>query len=66
MSDTNSNPGQKRDLRDVLEEEPQSKHGKQGQASHDHESAGANSEAYGQTIAPQKGNMRDSDRAKGS
>ena len=53
-------------IRDAVEEEPQSKRGKQGQSRDDHERAGPNSEAYGRTIAPQKGNLRDSDRAKGS
>lgn len=65
MTETSNNENQKRDLEDILEDEPQSKHGRQGQAEHDHESAGANSDAYGKTIAPQKGNLRDSDRAKG-
>jgi len=64
MTDRNSD--RKRDLEDVVEDEPQSKHGKQGQAKHDHERAGPNSVEYGETIAPQKGNLRDSDRAKGS
>lgn len=66
MTINNSNPRGKRDLEDILEDEPQSKRGKQGQAKHDHERAGPNSEAYGRTIAPQKGNLRDSDAAKGS
>lgn len=66
MEDNSSNSETRRNLEDVLEDEPESKRGKQGQSTHDHERAGANSEAYGRTIAPQKGDLRDSDRAKGS
>ncbi len=65
MTDTSNNSNAKRDLDDIVEKEPQSKHGVQGQAKHDHESAGPNSVEYGNTIAPQKGRMRDSDRSKG-
>lgn len=66
MTDTSNAENEKRDLANVVDDEPQSKHGRQGQAEHDHEKAGPNSDAYGETIAPQKGNLRDSDRAKGS
>lgn len=66
MSANSENEAQKREIPDSVEGEPQSKHGLQGQAKHDHERAGPNSVEYGQTIAPQKGNLRVSDRAKGS
>ena len=66
MTGDKNNSESMSNIRDAVEEEPQSKRGKQGQAKHDHERAGPNSEAYGRTIAPQKGNLRDSDRAKGS
>ncbi len=66
MTDTNSNDKQKRDLEDVLEDEPQSKHGKQGQARHDHERAGPNSQDYGKTVAPQMGDHHGTDREVGA
>ena len=66
MTGEKDNGKSRRDLDDVVDKEPQSKRGKQGQATHDLETAGPNSEAYGETIAPQKGNLRETDAAKGS
>lgn len=64
MNDT-SKTDRKRELENSIEHEPQSKHGKQGQARHDHDVAGPNSDAYGETITPQKGDLDESDRAQG-
>lgn len=66
MNSNSKKPDGKRDLEDVLEDEPQSKHGLQGQAKHNHERAGPNSEEYGDTIAPQKGNPRETNAATDS
>jgi len=66
MTGNSSSEKQNRGLDEIVEDEPQSKRGKQGQAKHDHERAGPNSDAYGQTIAPQKGELRSGDRARGS
>lgn len=66
MTGNSNNSDSMRDLRDAVDEEPQSKRGKQGQAKHDHERAGPNSEEYGRTIASQKGDLRGTDVARGS
>ncbi|HEX2802809.1 MAG TPA: hypothetical protein VHN55_02325 [Sphingomicrobium sp.] len=62
MNSISSNSDSRRDLEDVLEEEPQSKRGKQGQAAHGGDQAGANSADGGKPQAPQTGNPRADDR----
>ncbi len=65
MNNNSKKSDRNRDLDDVLEEEPQSKHGKQGQAAHHGEQAGPNSDDGGQTIAPQMGDRKGTDREVG-
>ena len=58
MSSNSSNDGQKRDLDDVLEENPESKRGDEGEAVHGGDQAGPNSARGGQPIAEQTGDPR--------
>jgi hypothetical protein len=62
MSSNNSNDGTKRDLDDVIEEEPDSNHGTEGQAAHGGDQAGPNSAESGKPQSPQTGNPRAPDR----
>lgn len=62
MNKNSNNREQKRDLDEVLEEEPQSSHGDQGEAVHGGDQAGPNSARAGQPIAPQTGDPRAADR----
>lgn len=55
MTERDRAADERQDRTDVLEEEPQSKRGTQGQAVHGGETAGPNSSRSGETIAPQKG-----------
>lgn len=48
----------------VREEEPRSKKGKFGKAAHGGDQAGPNADDGGRIIAPQKGNPRETDKAK--
>jgi len=43
MNSNSSNSGQKRELEDVIEEDPQAKHGDQGEAAHGGDQAGPES-----------------------
>lgn len=52
----------RRDLEEVLDEDPQSKHGDEGEAVHGGEQAGPNSDRAGQPIAPQTGDPRSEER----
>lgn len=52
-------------LADVAETDPRSKKGKFGNAAHGGDQAGPNAADAGRTIAPQKGNPRQDDRARG-
>jgi hypothetical protein len=61
MNNNSSKPDRNRDLDDVIENEPQSKHGRQGNAAHSGEQAGPNSDEGGQTIAPQMGDRESTD-----
>lgn len=49
----------KRDLDDVVEQDPESKHGTEGQAAHGGDQAGPNSADAGRMQAPQKGDPHD-------
>jgi len=62
MNSNSSNSGQKRELEDVIEEDPQAKHGDQGEAAHGGDQAGPNSARAGESIAPQTGDPRATDR----
>lgn len=62
MNSSNSNSGQNRDLEDVIQQDPESKHGEEGEAVHGGGQAGPNSARGGQPIAPQTGNPRAKDR----
>lgn len=62
MNSNSSTDGQKRDLEDLLEEDPQSKHGDEGEAVNGGDQAGPNSSRSGQPIAPQTGDPRSRDR----
>jgi hypothetical protein len=55
MNGNSKNHGGKRALEDVLEEEPQSKHGTEGEAVHGGDQAGPNSADAGRREAPQTG-----------
>lgn len=62
MSTENNDSGQPKDFEDVVDHEPESKHGMEGEeALHDH-SAGPNSDQAGKPQAPQTGNPRAPDR----
>jgi hypothetical protein len=61
MNNNSNNPNGKPHLEDVAEDEPQSKHGRQGKAAHGGEQAGPNSDQGGQTIAPQMGDREGTD-----
>ncbi len=62
MDGNSSNGGKNRDLDEVIEEDPESKHGVEGEAVHGGEQAGPNSARSGQPIAPQTGDRRANDR----
>jgi hypothetical protein len=62
MNSNNRNDGQKRDLEDVLEQQPESSRGDQGKAVDGGDQAGPNSTRGGQPIAPQTGDPRATDR----
>ncbi|WP_155264139.1 hypothetical protein [Sphingomonas segetis] len=62
MNGNSSNRDQRPDLDDVLEQEPESSHGDQGEAANGGEQAGPNSDRAGAPIAPQTGNPRARDR----
>jgi hypothetical protein len=62
MNNDSKNSDRKPDLDNVLEEEPQSKHGKKGQAAHHGDQTGPSSDEGGQTVAPQMGDRRGTDR----
>lgn len=59
---SNSSSDGKRDLDDILEEEPDSKHGTEGEAAHGGDQAGPNSAESGKPQSPQTGNPRAADR----
>lgn len=65
MNSNSSKQDRKRDLEDVLEDEPQSKHGAEGKAAHGGEQAGPNSDEGGRTVAPQMGDGEGTDREVG-
>ena len=62
MNSNSSTDGQNRHLEEILEEDPQSKHGDEGEAVHGGDQAGPNSNRGGQPIAPQSGDPRARDR----
>ena len=62
MDKDSSNGREKRDLEEVIDQEPDSKHGDEGQAAHGGEQAGPSSARSGQPIAPQAGDPRARDR----
>lgn len=64
MADS-SNDTQFRDRSDIANTDPQSKRGKQGEARHDHQEAGPNSDSAGETIAPQMGDRKGTDTPVG-
>ncbi len=55
MDSNSSNRGQDRDLEDVVEQEPESKHGTEGEAVHGGDQAGPNSADAGDRLSPQTG-----------
>lgn len=59
MADDSNNRGGKRDLEDVVEHDPEAKHGTEGQAAHGGDQAGPNSADAGRVQAPQKGDPHD-------
>lgn len=59
MSADSSNSNRKRDLDDVLELDPQSKRGTEGESVHGGDQAGPNSTDAGRMQAPQKGDPND-------
>lgn len=63
MTDTNNHNDRNSDLENSVKDEPESKHGKQGQAANGGDQAGPNSDESGRTIAPGMGNPRGDDRA---
>ena len=62
MNSNSRNDGQKRDLDDLIEENPESKHGDEGESANEGRQAGPNSSRGGQPIAPQMGDPRARDR----
>lgn len=62
MNSNSSKSGQNRDLEDVIEQSPESKHGDEGEAVHGGDQAGPNSARAGQPIAPQTGKPNAKDR----
>ena len=62
MSNNSSKPRQKLDLEDVIEREPDSKHGTEGETANQGLRAGPNSDQAGKPQAPQVGNPRSPDR----
>lgn len=62
MDSNSSKDDQGRGIEDLIEEDPQSKHGDQGEAVHGGAQAGPNSDRGGQPIEPQMGNPRAKDR----
>lgn len=55
MDSNSSNRGQDRDLEDVVEQEPESKHGTEGEAVHGGDQAGPNSADAGERLSAQTG-----------
>ena len=62
MDSNNSNGSQNRGPEDLIEQDPQSKRGDEGEAVHGGDQAGPNSSRGGQPIAPQMGDPRARDR----
>ncbi len=62
MNQPSTNPDQKRNLHDVLEEDPSSKRGNEGESVDGGRQAGPNSDRAGQPIEPQTGDPRANDR----
>lgn len=62
MTSDSSKQQQNRDLDDVLEEEPESKHGTEGEAANEGRRVGANSDEAGKPQAPQTGSPRGPER----
>lgn len=62
MNSNSSKDRQNRGIEDVMEQDPQSKRGDEGEAVHGGAQAGPNSDRGGQPIAPQTGNPRAKDR----
>lgn len=65
MSDHPTSNPEDTPLADVADSDPRSKKGKFGNAAHGGDQAGPNADDSGRTIAPQKGNPREDDRAHG-
>lgn len=62
MDSTSSNHDGKRDRDAVIEHEPQSKHGTEGEAAHGGRVVGPNSDQAGKPQAPQTGDPHSDDR----
>ena len=62
MNSNSSKSSGNRDLEEVIEQDPESKHGDEGEAVHGGEQAGPNSARSGQPIVPQTGDPQASDR----
>ena len=62
MNGNSSSRDEKRDLDDVIEQDPESKHGDEGESANEGRQAGANSARAGQPIAPQTGDPMAKDR----
>jgi hypothetical protein len=62
MNGDSSNREQTRDVEDVIDESPESKHGDEGESANEGRQAGPNSARAGQPIAPQTGDPMSRDR----
>ncbi len=62
MDSNSSKHGGTRDLDDVIEHDPQSKHGSEGEAAHGGRVVGPNSDQAGKPQAPQTGDPHGDDR----
>lgn len=62
MNSNSTKHGSARDLDEAIEEDPEAKHGDEGESAHGGDQAGPNSSRAGQPIAPQPGDPRAGDR----
>lgn len=62
MNSNSSSGGQQRNLDKMIEQDPQSRHGDEGEAVKGGREAGPNSDRGGQPVAPQTGDPRAKDR----
>lgn len=62
MNSNSSNEHGKRGLEDLIDKDPQAKHGDEGHTANEGRQAGPNSDRGGQPVSPQMGDPRARDR----